>query len=152
MTKEHSTPWRRTLEAKINAAWREISQLSQQQKGVMKKGPSGQHCNLSIPEAVEVYQATPLSSSYLSKEVNSRSRRNKQDVLHHIVQSVQSSNWTIWERKRHNSDNSPWLQDLWSEHSNFPEHYQSQRQTCKTECHERRAGLSLGLTRSTPTD
>eukprot|EP00064_Thunnus_orientalis_P011705 superscaffoldBa00001715_g11736 len=51
--KEHYPPWRRRLEAKIKATQREVSQLSELQKGVGTKGIPRKYNKLSIPEALE---------------------------------------------------------------------------------------------------
>eukprot|EP00064_Thunnus_orientalis_P024686 superscaffoldBa00010993_g24989 len=51
--KEHYPPWRRRLEAKIKATRREVSQLSELQKGVGMKGIPRKYNKLSIPETLE---------------------------------------------------------------------------------------------------
>uniref|UniRef100_A0A3Q0R276 Hyperpolarization activated cyclic nucleotide-gated potassium channel 3 n=1 Tax=Amphilophus citrinellus TaxID=61819 RepID=A0A3Q0R276_AMPCI len=52
--KEPYPPWKRWLEAKIKAAQREVSQLSELQKGAMKSGvPKKYNNKLSVPEALE---------------------------------------------------------------------------------------------------
>ena len=52
-SKEQYSPWRQRLEAKIKATQREVSQLSELQKGAMKKELPEKHNKLSIPEALE---------------------------------------------------------------------------------------------------
>uniref|UniRef100_A0A3P9C3E3 Potassium channel, subfamily K, member 10a n=1 Tax=Maylandia zebra TaxID=106582 RepID=A0A3P9C3E3_9CICH len=132
-------PWRRRLEGKIKVARREVSQLTELQKGATNKVPK-KYSKLSIPEALETakQRLTALASRLrrYTREIEGRRINQLFSTEPAKVYSQWQGNnkrtapprleteqyWkSIWEKDATHNGNAQWLEDLRADHSDLPE-------------------------------
>uniref|UniRef100_A0A669EZW7 Reverse transcriptase domain-containing protein n=1 Tax=Oreochromis niloticus TaxID=8128 RepID=A0A669EZW7_ORENI len=132
-------PWRRRLEGKIKVARREVSQLTELQKGATKKVHK-KYSKLSIPEALETakQRLTALASRLrrYTREIEGRRINQLFSTEPAKVYSQWQGNnkrtapprleteqyWkSIWENDATHNGNAQWLVDLRADHSDLPE-------------------------------
>ncbi|XP_076733794.1 uncharacterized protein LOC143414044 [Maylandia zebra] len=132
-------PWRRRLEGKIKVARREVSQLTELQKGATKKVHK-KYSKLSIPEALETakQRLTALASRLrrYTREIEGRRINQLFSTEPAKVYSQWQGNnkrtapprleteqyWkSIWEKDATHNGNAQWLVDLRADHSDLPE-------------------------------
>lgn len=133
-------PWQRRLEAKIKEVRREVSQLSEAQKGAMKKQVPKRYNQLPIPEALETAkQRLQALASRLKRYTRDNEARRINRLFAtqpaKVYAQWQGNNtradpprleteryWKgIWEREASHNTDAQWLVDLREDHSNLPE-------------------------------
>ena len=138
--KEHYPPWRRRLEAKIKATQREVSQLSELQKGVGMKGIPRKYNKLSIPEALETAKQRLTALATRLKRYTGEAEARRINMIFSTKPSKVYSQWqgnntradplraeteqywkSIWEKEASHNTRAQWLVDLRADHSNLPE-------------------------------
>ncbi len=133
--KEHYPP----SKAKIKATRREVSQLSELQKGV-RKGLPKKYNKLSIPEALETAKQRLTALATRLKRYKGEAEARRINRMFSTEPSKVYSQWqgnntrsdppraeteqywkNIWEKEASHNTNAQWLEDLRTDHSNLPE-------------------------------
>ncbi|XP_051935035.1 uncharacterized protein LOC127609236 [Hippocampus zosterae] len=134
-------PWKRRLEAKIKAARNDVSQLTEAQRGVMKRPIPEKYIQMTIPEALETAKQRPQALSSRLKRYTKENEARRINRLFATQPAKVYAQWQgpnnradpprleterywkgIWEKEKvaHNSS-AQWLVTLREEHSNLPE-------------------------------
>ena len=133
-------PWKRRLETKIKEARREVSQLSEAQKGAMKQQVPKRYSQMAIPEALETAKQRLQA---LASRLKRYTRDNEAKRINRLFATQPAkvySQWQgnnsradpprleterywkgIWEKEASHNSNAQWLVDLREDHSNLPE-------------------------------
>ena len=133
-------PWKRRLEAKIKEARREVSQLSEVQKGVMKKQAPKRYIQMPIPEALETAKQRLQALASRLKRYTRENEARRVNRLFATQPAKVYAQWQgntsradpprleteqfwkgIWEREASHNRDAQWLVDLREDHSKQPE-------------------------------
>ncbi|XP_055361305.1 uncharacterized protein LOC129603548 [Betta splendens] len=133
-------PWKRRLEAKIKAARREVSQMTEAQRGAMKRPMPKRYSQMTIPEALETAKQRLQASASRLKRYTRDNEARRINRLFATQPAKVYSQWQgnnnradpprleteqywkgIWEREASHNSDAQWLVDLREDHSNLPE-------------------------------
>ncbi|KAK7930440.1 hypothetical protein WMY93_006835 [Mugilogobius chulae] len=133
-------PWKRRLEAKIKAARREVSQLTEAQRGAMKRPVPRRYSQMPIPEALETAKQRLQALASRLKRYTKENEAKRINRLFATQPAKVYSQWqgnnsradpprlkseqywkSIWEREASHNSDAQWLMDLRKDHSNLPE-------------------------------
>ncbi|XP_051906082.1 uncharacterized protein LOC127590686 [Hippocampus zosterae] len=134
-------PWKRRLEAKIKAARKDVSQLTEVQRGMMKRPIPERYIQMTIPEALETAKQRLLQA--LSSRLKRYTKENEARRINRLFATRPAkvyAQWQgpnnradpprleteryckgIWEKAVAHNGSAQWLVTLREEHSNLPE-------------------------------
>ncbi|XP_055364306.1 uncharacterized protein LOC129604011 [Betta splendens] len=133
-------PWKRRSEAKIKTARREMSQMTEAQRGAMKRPMPKRYSQMTIPEALETAKQRLQALASRLKRYTRDNEARRINRLFATQPAKVYSQWQgnnnradpprleteqywkgIWEREASHNSDAQWLVDLREDHSNLPE-------------------------------
>ncbi|XP_051931164.1 uncharacterized protein LOC127607108 [Hippocampus zosterae] len=132
--------WKRRLEAKIKAARKDVSQLTEAQRGVMKRPIPERYIQMTIHEALETDKQRLQALSSRLKRYTKENEARRINRLFATQPAKVYAQWQglnkiadpprleterywkgIWEKEVAHNSSAQWLVTLREEHSNLPE-------------------------------
>uniref|UniRef100_A0A3B3HW39 Reverse transcriptase domain-containing protein n=1 Tax=Oryzias latipes TaxID=8090 RepID=A0A3B3HW39_ORYLA len=133
-------PWKQRLEAKIKATRKDVSKLTEAQRGTMRKKVPKRYSQMPIPEALETAKQRLLALSSRLKRYTRDNEARRINRLFATQPAKVYAQWqgqnsradpprleteqywkSIWEKETAHNSNAQWLVSLREEHSNLPE-------------------------------
>nr|XP_049581805.1 uncharacterized protein LOC125972245 [Syngnathus scovelli] len=140
MRPQQCPPWKRRLEAKIKIARREVSQMTEAQKGAMKKQVPKKYSHMPIPEALETAKQRLQALASRLKRYTRENEARRINRLFTTQPAKVYAQWQgnnsradpprleteqywkdIWEREASHKKDAQWLVALRKDHSKLPE-------------------------------